>query len=288
MRFATASWFTLVISSGVALLAGLVLWPVGFGPMTVHGVHSLSGLVTVAALGALAVVAARAGVGRRLVAWAGAWTAVTLAFAGAHAQLLPGPWHWTMRVLHIASGVGTVAWGYYVAAAIRRRQAVVEATLPETIGEAAAEFLGKKRIAVTGVSRTQKGHGSNVVYQRLRERGYEVFAVNPNADRIEGDRCFHDLRSIPDGVDAVLIGTRPEAALATMRDCADLGISHVWMHRAFGAGSVSDAATAWGRAHGIHVIDGGCPLMFEPAADPGHKVMRSLLTVTGKVPRRVA
>ena len=288
MRFATASWFTLVISGVLALLAGLVLWPAGVGPMAVHGAHGFFGLIAIASAVALIVVAGRAGVSRRLVAWAAVWTAVTLVFGLAHAQLLPGTWHWTMRVLHIASGVGTIAWGYYVMAAVRRRQVVSEATLPATIGEAAAEFLGKKRIAVTGVSRTQKGHGSNVVYQRLRERGYEVFAVNPNADRIEGDRCFHDLRSIPEGVDAVLIGTRPETAMATMRDCAELGIAHVWMHRAFGAGSVSDAATNWGRAHGIHVIDGGCPLMFEPASDPGHKVMRSLLTLTGKVPRRVS
>ena len=63
--------------------------------------------------------------------------------------------------------------------------------------EAAAEFLGHKRVAVTGVSREPKGHGSNVVYKRLRERGYEVFAVNPNADEVEGDRAYHDLRSIP-------------------------------------------------------------------------------------------
>jgi hypothetical protein len=36
------------------------------------------------------------------------------------------------------------------------------------------------------------------------------------------------------------------------------------------------------------VIEGGCPLMFGPTADPGHKVMRFILTLTGKVPRRVA
>jgi len=35
------------------------------------------------------------------------------------------------------------------------------------------------------------------------------------------------------------------------------------------------------------VIDGGCPLMFGPAADAGHKVMRFLFTRTGKVPRTV-
>jgi predicted CoA-binding protein len=161
------------------------------------------------------------------------------------------------------------------------------ATQEMTIGEAASRFLSERRIAVTGVSRHPHEHGSNVVYQRLRERGYAVFAVNPNADEVEGDRCFHDLRSIPGGVGAVVIGTRPATAEATMRACAELGIKLVWMHRAFGSGSVSDAATEYGRSRGITVIDGGCPCMFDPAADPAHKVMRHLLTLTGKVPRSV-
>jgi len=158
----------------------------------------------------------------------------------------------------------------------------------QTIKEAAAEFLALKRIAVTGVSRKPQGHGSNVVYQRLRARGYTVFAVNPNADQVEGDRCFHDLRSIPGGVDAVVIGTRPGIGESTLRECAELGIEHVWMHRLAGAGSVSADAAAWGRAHGIHVIDGGCPLMFEPTADPAHKAMRFVFTLAGNVPRKVA
>jgi predicted CoA-binding protein len=155
------------------------------------------------------------------------------------------------------------------------------------VKEAASEFLASKRIAVTGVSRNAGNHGSNVVYQRLRQRGYQVFAVNPNADKVEGDSCYHDLKSIPGGVDAVVIGTRPETAEQTMRECAELGIKQVWMHRAYGAGSVSDAATEYGRQHGITVIDGGCPLMFEPTSDPGHKVMRLIGTLTGKVPERV-
>ncbi len=99
----------------------------------------------------------------------------------------------------------------------------------EKIKQAASEFLANKRVAVTGVSRHPKGHGSNVVYRRLRERGYDVFAVNPNAEQVEGDRCYHDLRSIPDGVEAVVIATRPEITEETMRECAELGIKHVWM-----------------------------------------------------------
>jgi uncharacterized protein len=155
------------------------------------------------------------------------------------------------------------------------------------IHQAAAEFLAKRRIAVTGVSRTPEGHGSNLVYQRLRQRGYKVFAVNPNAERVDGDPCYRDLKSIPGGVEAVVIGTRPETAEATVRECVGLGIEHLWMHRSFGGGSVSRTATDLGREHGISVIDGGCPLMFEPVCDPGHKAMRLVCTLAGTVPRRV-
>ena len=156
-----------------------------------------------------------------------------------------------------------------------------------TIKQAASEFLACKRIAVTGVSRDPKGHGSNIVYQRLKERGYEVFAINPNAEQVEGDPCYKDLGSIPGGVDGVVIGTRPETAETTMRECAELGIRQAWMHRSFGGGSVSDAAAEFGRKQGRRVIDGGCPLMFDPTADGGHKGMCFLLTLTGKVPRQV-
>jgi predicted CoA-binding protein len=140
-------------------------------------------------------------------------------------------------------------------------------------------------VAVTGVSRTAKGHGSNLVYQRLRQRGYDVFAVNPNTSEVEGDPCYHDLSSIPGGVDAVVIGTRPEIAEETMHECAELGIKYVWMHRGPGIGSVSQAATEYGRQHGIMVINGGCPLMFGPTADIGHRLMR--LVFAGSVPKQV-
>jgi predicted CoA-binding protein len=155
----------------------------------------------------------------------------------------------------------------------------------QTINEAAAEFLANRRVAVTGVSRTPENHGSNAVYRRLRERGYDVFAVNPNAQEVEGDPSFPDLTSIPGGVEAVVIATRPEFALETMRECADLGIKYAWMHRGAGAGSVSQAATDYGRGKGITVIDGGCPLMFGATADFGHKVLRFIYS--GNVPKEV-
>ncbi len=155
------------------------------------------------------------------------------------------------------------------------------------VGTAAEDFLGCRRIAVTGVSRDPANHGANVVYQRLRERGYDVHAVNPNAETVEGDPSYPSLAQVPGGVEAVVIGTRPERAEQTMRECVELGITRVWMHRAFGGGSVSRAATTLGREHGITVIDGGCPCMYPPTDDRGHRMMRVVCGWTGAVPKRV-
>ena len=156
-----------------------------------------------------------------------------------------------------------------------------------SLKDAATGFLAARRIAVTGVSRKAQGHGANVVYTRLRERGYEVFAINPNAEQVEGDVCYRDLHAVPGGVDAVVIATNAAAAEATVKECIDLGIGQVWMHRMFGPGSVSDSAVQLGREHGMTVIAGGCPLMFDPASDGGHKMLRRFATLTGKAPRSV-
>lgn len=156
--------------------------------------------------------------------------------------------------------------------------------------EATSDFLAHKRVAVTGVSRRgAQAHGANLIYQRLRDRGYQVFAVNPNADEVEGDHCYHDLKSIPGSVDGVVIATRPEVADSTVQECEELGIKRVWMHQPpFGPGSASATAAEYGRQHGMTVIDGGCPCMFSPTADPGHKVLKLMGRVNGKVPRRIA
>ena len=156
-----------------------------------------------------------------------------------------------------------------------------------TMKDATAAFLATKRIAVTGVSRNPKGHGSNVVYQRLRDRGYEVFAVNPNADEVEGDPCFDRVTDIPDGVGAVVIATHPKDSGQVMQDCVEAGVTRVWMHRSVGGGSVSADATTFGRENGVTVIDGGCPLMYGKASDFGHRMMGTVLRITGTVPRQV-
>ena len=104
------------------------------------------------------------------------------------------------------------------------------------------EFLAHKRIAVAGVSRSETGEAANLIYRKLRDSGYQVFAVNPRAATVEGDDCYPDLAAIPGGVGAVVIATHPDVAPEIARNCADLGITSVWMHRSFGQGSVSQEA----------------------------------------------
>jgi predicted CoA-binding protein len=155
-----------------------------------------------------------------------------------------------------------------------------------TLCEAADEFLSQRRIAVAGVSRDTK-QPANLIYRRLRDRGYDVFAVNPNAHEVEGDRCYASVSAIPEPVDGVMIVTPPEAAVDVVSDCAGAGISRVWLHRGIGPGSSSPQAVELCHTHGIKVIPGGCPNMFGATSDPGHRCMRVMLRATGRLPRTV-
>jgi len=152
------------------------------------------------------------------------------------------------------------------------------AKLPEVV----EQFLARKRIAVAGVSRNS-GEAANAVYRKLRDAGYEAFPTNPNAAEVEGARCYPDLKSVPGGIDAVVIATRPDISVDVVRQCGDLGIDLVWFHRSFGDGSVSEEAVRECEARGIRSIVGGCPLMY-CTPDFGHRCMRWLLRLQGRVP----
>jgi predicted CoA-binding protein len=147
------------------------------------------------------------------------------------------------------------------------------------------DFLAQKRIAVAGVSRDKRHHPvGNLIYGRLKKTGHEVFPVNPHMATFEGDRCYPDLRSIPGGVDGVVIITRPETTTRIVRDCREAGVRRVWMHQSLAPGSsVSPEAVEYCRQHGITVIAGGCPMMFGPGADFGHTCMRWILKLTGRL-----
>jgi uncharacterized protein len=145
------------------------------------------------------------------------------------------------------------------------------------------DFLAQKRIAIAGVSRTNSRHpAGNLIYRRLKATGHEVFAVNPNMQTFEGDRCYPDVRSIPGGVDGVVVVTRPEITERVVHDCNDAGVRRVWMHESPAKGtSVSPAAVEYCHQHDISVIEGGCPMMYGDGVDFGHTCMRWLMKLKG-------
>ncbi|MCB8978431.1 MAG: CoA-binding protein [Ardenticatenaceae bacterium] len=147
--------------------------------------------------------------------------------------------------------------------------------------ESARDFLAQKRIAVAGVSRNPS-ETANGIFRTLRDKGYEVFAVNPHADSVEDGPCYPNMQAIPGGVDGAILVTTPEQSTQVVQDCVAAGVPRVWMHNNTWMGSsVSDEGTAVCQENGITVIAGGCPMMF---FDPFHKCMKWVLDKMGRLP----
>ncbi len=145
------------------------------------------------------------------------------------------------------------------------------------------DFLGQKRLAMVGVSRTKK-HFSRMLFRDLRKFGYDIVPVHPTAAEIDGVRCVSSVKRIEPPVDGALLMTRPQVTEAVVKECADAGIRRVWMYRAAGQGSVSPRAVEFCRSQGISVVPGHCPYMFLPQAAWFHRLHGFFARLTGSYP----
>jgi predicted CoA-binding protein len=149
------------------------------------------------------------------------------------------------------------------------------------------DFLAQRKIAVVGVS-DKRDTGCNLTYKKLKDNGYQVFAVNPRMTTYDGAPCYPDLKSIPVKPDAVFILTSPKVTDQIVQQCVDLGIKHIWMHCMMGTKpglaasmtSVSQSAVEMCKANGIVVIPGSCPNQFLKP-DFGHGLMRVMFRTFG-------
>ena len=137
--------------------------------------------------------------------------------------------------------------------------------------EAARAFLGARRIAVVGVSRSEKDF-SRYVFRELARRGLDVVPVNPALAAAEGRRGFARVQDVSPPADAALLMTPPGQTEPVLRDCLAAGIRRVWLHRGGGAGSATPAALAFCAASGIDVVQGLCPLMALPGTAFPHRL----------------
>ena len=121
-------------------------------------------------------------------------------------------------------------------------------------------ILEQRRFAVTGVSRNPEKYGYKV-YKALKAAGYTVFAVNPNADEIEGDLCYPSLDNVPGPIDCVVTVTPPAITEATIPMAGHLKIPYIWMQ----PGSESTAAFNLARGFSMQIISGGPCIMVAAA-----------------------
>jgi hypothetical protein len=142
------------------------------------------------------------------------------------------------------------------------------------------DFLAQKIIAVVGVSRKKTKFG-NAIYRELKQKGYQVYPINPNTNFIEGDSCYPDLLSLPGKIDAVIINVPSAQTERVVKEAKEAGIKKVWLQQ----GSQSDAAIKYCEENGIDCVSNECILMFvEPSAFI-HRAHRWIWGVFGKLPQ---
>lgn len=124
------------------------------------------------------------------------------------------------------------------------------------------ETLAMRRWAVIGASDDRGRYGYRI-YRLLKDRGYQVYPVNPNHEEIEGDRCYPDIASLPEPPEVVDFVVNPRDGARVMGDVAAAGIRYAWMQ----PGTRSDEIRGLARDGGVELIE-DCVLIqierFEP------------------------
>jgi len=142
------------------------------------------------------------------------------------------------------------------------------------------DFVSQKKLAVVGVSRQGKKFG-NMAFRELKAKGYKLLPVHPQAETIEGERCYPSLAALPESVDAVLVVVPPAETEKVVREAAAAGIKRVWMQQ----GAESPAAIKVCQDNGLSAVHGECILMFAEPAAWFHRAHRWAWKLLGKLPR---
>jgi len=139
------------------------------------------------------------------------------------------------------------------------------------------DFVQAKRLAVVGVSRSDKKFGSTI-YTELKTRGYQVFGVNPHTDTIFGDPCYASVTDLAGKVDGVVICLPPQKAAGVIREAAAAGMNKIWLQQ--GSQSLETAKTA--REVGVAPIEGKCILMYAEEVKSIHAFHRFFAKLFGQ------
>jgi hypothetical protein len=141
-------------------------------------------------------------------------------------------------------------------------------------------FLAQKKLAVVGVSRSRNKFG-NIIFRMLKERGYQVYPINPKAETIEGVQCYPSLEKLPELIDGIVINVPPGQTLDVLKSAQKLNLRRIWLQQ----GSESNEVISFCQLNQFDFISGHCILMFAEPVGFGHRFHRWLWKVLGKLPK---
>jgi predicted CoA-binding protein len=111
-----------------------------------------------------------------------------------------------------------------------------------------------------------------------RQGGKKVFAVDPSAEEIDGDRAYPDFASLPESVEAAVLEVpKPETA-EWVRKAADAGVKHLWIHM----GRETPEALALAEEKGLSVRTGTCAVMYVTPGFSYHSLHKWINQLLGK------
>ena len=139
------------------------------------------------------------------------------------------------------------------------------------------DFIQARRLAIVGVSRSDKKFGS-AIYSELKNRGFEVYCVNPNMDTFMGDHCYANLAELAGKVDGVVICLPPQKSAQVLREAAAAGITRIWLQQ--GAQSLETSKVA--REVGVTPVEGKCILMYAGEVKSFHGFHKFVAKVFGQ------
>ena len=126
-------------------------------------------------------------------------------------------------------------------------------------------FFGVKgSIAVVGVSSNPEKWGRRI-FDALKAKKAEVFAVNPKHDLINGNKCYPNIASLPKNPDLVITVTPPEVTLKVLKQCNERGIKKVWVQ----PGSESAKVKKFAVSNGFNAVFDSCFLIEKVSGKNG-------------------
>jgi predicted CoA-binding protein len=110
--------------------------------------------------------------------------------------------------------------------------------------------------AIVGASEDQSKFG-NRIYRDLKQAGYEVYGVNPNAASVDGDPTWPRLADLPVKPDVVDVVVPSFVGRQIADDAAAAGIRIFWLQ----PGAESRELIAHAQALGLDVVHHACAMV---------------------------